>query len=64
MWVAIEATTIASAMLIALDVTKASVEASWKYVLLGSVGIAPRVRGHRARVLRLRAAGRIPRRRS
>jgi hydrogenase-4 component F len=27
-------------MLIALDVTKASVEASWKYVLLGSVGIA------------------------
>ena len=40
MWVAIEATTITSAMLIALDVTKASVEASWKYVLLGSVGIA------------------------
>jgi hydrogenase-4 component F len=40
MWVAIEATTITSAMLVALDVTKASVEASWKYVLLGSVGIA------------------------
>ena len=40
MWVAIEATTITSAMLIALDVTKESVEASWKYVLLGSVGIA------------------------
>jgi hydrogenase-4 component F len=40
MWVAIEATTITSAMLIALDVSKASVEASWKYVLLGSVGIA------------------------
>jgi hydrogenase-4 component F len=40
MWVAIEATTITSAMLIALDVNKASVEASWKYVLLGSVGIA------------------------
>jgi hydrogenase-4 component F len=40
MWVAIEATTITSAMLIALDITKASVEASWKYVLLGSVGIA------------------------
>jgi hydrogenase-4 component F len=40
MWVAIEATTITSAMLSALDVTKASVEASWKYVLLGSVGIA------------------------
>jgi hydrogenase-4 component F len=40
MWVAIEATTITSAMLVALDVSKASVEASWKYVLLGSVGIA------------------------
>ena len=40
MWVAIEATTLASAMLVALDVSKASVEASWKYVLLGSVGIA------------------------
>jgi hydrogenase-4 component F len=40
MWVAIEATTITSAMLIALDVSKASVEASWKYVVLGSVGIA------------------------
>jgi hydrogenase-4 component F len=40
MWVAIEATTITSALLIALDVNKASVEASWKYVLLGSVGIA------------------------
>jgi hydrogenase-4 component F len=40
MWVAIEATTITSAMLIPLDVNKASVEASWKYILLGSVGIA------------------------
>jgi hydrogenase-4 component F len=40
MWVAIEATTIASAMLIALRVSKASVEASWKYFLIGSVGIA------------------------
>jgi hydrogenase-4 component F len=40
MWVAIEATTITSAMLIPLHVTKASVEASWKYILIGSVGIA------------------------
>ena len=40
MWIAIEATTIASAVLIPLHVTKASVEASWKYILLGSVGIA------------------------
>ncbi len=40
MWIAIEATTITSAMLIPLDVTKASVEASWKYILIGSIGIA------------------------
>jgi hydrogenase-4 component F len=40
MWVAIEATTITSALLIPLRVSKASVEASWKYILLGSVGIA------------------------
>jgi hydrogenase-4 component F len=40
MWVAIEASTIVSAMLIPLDVSRASVEASWKYILLGSVGVA------------------------
>jgi hydrogenase-4 component F len=40
MWVAIEATTITSAILIPLHRTKASVEASWKYILIGSVGIA------------------------
>lgn len=40
MWVAVEATTIASALLIPLRVSKASVEASWKYILIGSVGIA------------------------
>ena len=40
MWIAIEAATIASAFLIPLHVTKASVEASWKYILIGSVGIA------------------------
>ena len=40
MWVAIEATTITSAVLIPLRVSKASVEASWKYILIGSVGIA------------------------
>jgi hydrogenase-4 component F len=40
MWIAIEATTITSAMLIPLHVTKASVEASWKYILICSVGIA------------------------
>jgi hydrogenase-4 component F len=40
MWVAIEATTIMSAMVIPLTRTKASVEASWKYLLLCSIGIA------------------------
>jgi hydrogenase-4 component F len=40
MWVAIEATTIASALAIPLHRTKASVEASWKYLLVCSVGIA------------------------
>src|SRR5712691_5845088 len=40
MWVAIEATTITSAMVIPLTRTKASVEASWKYILICSVGIA------------------------
>jgi len=40
MWIAIEATTITSAVLIPLHLSKASVEASWKYILLSSVGIA------------------------
>jgi hydrogenase-4 component F len=40
MWVAIEATTIASAVAIPLNRTKASVEASWKYMVICSVGIA------------------------
>lgn len=40
MWIAIEATTIFSALLIPLTLTKSSVEASWKYILIGSVGIA------------------------
>lgn len=40
MWVAIEATTVTSALLIPLHRTRASVDASWKYLLIGSVGIA------------------------
>jgi hydrogenase-4 component F len=40
MWVTIEATTITSALVIPLHRTKASVEASWKYLLICSVGIA------------------------
>lgn len=40
MWIAIEATTIFSAFIIPLKLSKASVEASWKYIMIGSVGIA------------------------
>jgi hydrogenase-4 component F len=40
MWISIEATTIFSALLIPLTASKGSVEASWKYILIGSVGIA------------------------
>lgn len=39
MWIAVEATTIFSAIVIPLALTKASVEASWKYILISSVGI-------------------------
>ncbi len=40
MWVAVEATTITSAFLVGLQQSKSSLEASWKYILIGSVGIA------------------------
>ena len=40
MWVTLEATTVFSALIIPLRLTKWSVEASWKYILIGSVGIA------------------------
>jgi hydrogenase-4 component F len=40
MWVAIEATTITSAVLVPLHPGKRSVEASWKYIFICSVGIA------------------------
>jgi hydrogenase-4 component F len=40
MWIAIEATTIFSAFIIPLKLSKTSVEASWKYILICSVGIA------------------------
>jgi hydrogenase-4 component F len=39
MWVAIEATTIATAFLVGHRHTRASVEASWKYVMIASVGV-------------------------
>ena len=40
MWIAIEATTLASAPLIYTHRSEASLEAAWKYVLICSVGIA------------------------
>jgi hydrogenase-4 component F len=39
MWVAIEATTITTAFLVGHRRTRASLEASWKYVVIGSVGV-------------------------
>jgi len=40
MWVAIEATTLLTAPLIYFKRTQQSIEATWKYLLVGSVGIA------------------------
>ncbi len=40
MWVAIESTTLASVLLVTLYNQKTSFEAGWKYIIIGSVGIA------------------------
>ncbi len=40
MWVAIEATTLVTAPLIYFNRTPRSIEATWKYLMIGSVGIA------------------------
>ena len=40
LWVAVEATTIATAFLVGHHGTRRSLEAAWKYVVLGSVGVA------------------------
>lgn len=40
MWVAIEATTVVSVLLVSIHGTGRSLEAAWKYLVLGSVGIA------------------------
>lgn len=40
MWVAIEATTVVSVLLVSIYRTGRSLEAAWRYLLLGSVGIA------------------------
>ncbi len=40
LWVAMEATTLASALLVCLELDRASVRASWAYLMICSVGIA------------------------
>ncbi len=44
-WVAIESTTIATVLLVGHRRDRASVEASWKYLVLGSVGVATALLG-------------------
>jgi hydrogenase-4 component F len=39
LWVAIEVTTIVSALLVAIDDTDGAIEAAWKYVLIASMGL-------------------------
>lgn len=39
LWIAIEVTTVISALLVALDVTDTATEAAWKYLLIASVGL-------------------------
>lgn len=39
LWVAVELTTIISALLVAIDRTDAALEASWKYILIASCGL-------------------------
>jgi hydrogenase-4 component F len=39
LWIAVELTTIVSALLVALERTDAALEASWKYVLIASTGL-------------------------
>lgn len=39
LWVAIEITTVVSALLVAIDRTRAAAEAAWKYLLIASAGL-------------------------
>ncbi|MGA2826195.1 MAG: proton-conducting transporter membrane subunit [Streptosporangiaceae bacterium] len=39
LWIAVEVTTVVSALLVALENTDAAVEAAWKYVLIASAGL-------------------------
>lgn len=39
LWIAVEITTVVSALLVALDNTEGATEAAWKYVLIASSGL-------------------------
>jgi len=39
LWIAIEVTTVVSALLVAIDVSDTATEAAWKYLLIASVGL-------------------------
>ena len=39
LWIAVEITTVVSALLVAIDNTEGATEAAWKYVLIGSSGL-------------------------
>lgn len=39
LWIAVEVTTVASALMVAVDRTRAAAEAAWKYLLIASAGL-------------------------
>ena len=52
LWIAVEVTTIISALLVAIEDTDGAAEAAWKYVLIASAGLGLALLGHRVRLLR------------
>ena len=59
LWIAVEVTTIISALLVAIEDTDGAAEAAWKYVLIASAGLGLALLGHGVRLLR-RVAGARP----
>ena len=51
MWVAVEATTLASALLVAFYFNHSALEAAWKYVMVCTVGICLALLGNHSFVL-------------
>ena len=51
MWVAIEATTLVSAFLVSFKFTRSALEATWKYVMVCTVGICLALFGNNDPVL-------------